>query len=513
MDLGTPDALDALDAGATLQVAAAALRATRAAEAQVLLAAAHWADLHPGREGVRHDGWLERSVQLGGEGTPEVMEFCPAELAIVLQIHPLGCRAKMAEALDLRHRLPHLWALTVQELRVPAWVAGKVARMTRHLTKATAAVIDARIAGDTDDAATLAPSRLLDLVEGMVLAADNATADEERDKALGKRFVTISDHASDPGTTGIYGCLDEAGGQVLEDTITRLAKALKDAGDTDSVDLRRAKALVLMGTPALALQYLLGLGPAADTVTTDTDQPEDRDSEQPGRSAEPPWATKTTQTPTTDLPEGPQTAAGLAALAQVLATIDPAQLAPTVVLFLHLTDHTLFTQDHGVARFEGVGPITRNHLIDLLGHTNITVKPLLIPTEHRPADSYEYTGNLKEAVLALHPRDIYPYAVGATRNFDIDHTDPYHDTGPPDQTRVGNAGPMNRHHHRIKTHGPITVKQPTMGTYIWRTPHRHYRMTNNTGTHEISPKHGDTLYGPSTMEAHLTLTLINYSES
>ena len=470
-----------LDAAATLDVAAATLRASRAADAEVLKLAAHWADLHPGVGKVRDEhGWVEHPVQLGGEGTPEVMEFCPAELAVMLQIHPLGCRSLIGEALDLRHRLPHLWALTVQELRVPDWVARKIARMTRHLTPATAAVIDARIASDTDDAATLPPSRLLDLVAGLVLAADNAGADDERADGLSKRFLNISDHKSDPGTTGVYGCVDEAGGKVLEETITRLAQALADAGDTDPLDLRRAKALVLLATPILALQYHLGLIPAAP-------------SEDPAEPS-----------------EDPADPADLAALAAVLATIDPARLAPTVVLYLHLTDHTLFTQQDGVARFEGVGPITRNHLIDLLGHTNVVVKPVHLPAEHRAADSYEYTGNLREAVLLLHPRDIYPYAVGATRNFtiDVDHTEEYDDTGPPGQTSVGNAGPMTRHHHRIKTHGPMSVKQPKTGTYVWRTPHRHYRMTNHTGTHHVTREHGDAIYGPSRMEATLTTHLI-----
>jgi len=479
-----------LDTAATLDVAAAALRATRAADAQVLQIAAHWADLHPGVGPVRDEhGWVEHPVQLGGEGTPEVMEFCTAELALMLEIHPLGCRALLAGVLDLRHRMRHLWAMTVEDLRVPDWVALKIARTTRHLTKATAAVIDARIAGDTDDAATLSPARLFDLVEGMVLAADNKSADEDRDKGLGKRFVNISDHKSDPGTTGVYGCVDDAGGMALEETITRLAKALADAGHTDSVDVLRAKALVLLATPVLALQYLLGLVPAH---SSDSAKPDAEPESQPSPAAD------------------PSDPAELAELAAVLAAIDPAKLAPTVVPYLHLTDHTLFTQEDGVARFEGVGPITRDHLIDLLGHTNVVVKPVHLPAEHRAADSYEYTGNLREAVLLLHPRDIYPYAVGATRNFDIDidHTDEYDDTGPPGQTSVGNAGPMKRHHHRIKTHGPMSVKQPRLGTYVWRTPHRHYRMTNHTGTHEVRPEHGDSIYGPSRMEATLTTLLV-----
>ena len=100
--------------------------------------------------------------------------------------------------------------------------------------------------------------------------------------------------------------------------------------------------------------------------------------------------------------------------------------------------------------------------------------------------------------------------MGASRTFDIDHTEGYDDTGPPGQTSVGNAGPLSRHHHRIKTHGPMDVKQPRLGTYVWRTPHRHYRMTNNTGTHQVSQENGDAIYGTSAMEAALATILITH---
>lgn len=467
-----------LDPAVTLVSAERALRAQREAEAQVLGLAAHWADLHPD-VGIRVDeeGFRERPVRLGGAGTPKVMEFAPAELALVLELHPLGARSLTADALDLRHRLPHLWAL-VHRCMTPVWVARKVAKMTRDLTPAEVAVIDARIAGDTEDAVTLPPSRLLGLVEAMVLAAQAAQEDEERDDAMAQRFVTVSAHKSRRGTTGVYGCVDDAGGRLLEDTITRLAGALADAGDTDRADVRRAKALVLLGTPALALRFLLGVGPVpgdGDDLPTDESESDE------------------------------------AVLARLLASVPVEKLAPSVVLYLHLSDRTLFSADpasDGPVRWEGVGPITRTHLLDLLDHANVTVRPVWLPAEHRPSDAYEYSGRLREAVVLTVPVDCYPYAVAPSRGLDVDHTIAYDPDGPPGQTSLANAGPMTRHHHRLKTHGRMRVRQPRPGTYVWRTPHRHHRMTNRSGTHRIKPLIGEAIHGPSAMEAALASLLV-----
>src|SRR3546814_16867924 len=76
---------------------------------------------------------------------------------------------------------------------------------------------------------------------------------------------------------------------------------------------------------------------------------------------------------------------------------------------------------------------------------------------------------------------------------DIDHTVAYRRdrAGRPDgpgQTSLDNAGPMTRHHHRIKTSGPVRVRQPLPGTYIWRTLNDRYRITNNTGTPQPDPR-------------------------
>ena len=366
-------------ADATLAAVERGLRVKRAADARLLELAAHWADQHPeaALQGTGDRG-SERAVRLGGEGTPLVCEFAPAELGVSLEIHPLAARNLIADALDLRHRLPGLWDLVVEQLAMPDWVARKVAALTRALSWAQVAEVDTRLA---EVAASLPPSRLLRLVEAMVLAADDEEADAARDAARQGRFVTLN-QATVHGTKGLYAKLDVADAIRLDAEVDRLARILATRGDRSALDVRRSQALGLLANPAAALRLI------AET------EPEALDAD----------------------------------LVDFLKTVDPKRLRPRVDLVIHVTESDFTKDAHGVARFENGGPITLAHAREILGHAHVTIRPVIDLAHQLPTDAYEFTGSLRESVLLRTPADCFPYAVSTSRRMQIDHTTPYAQT-------------------------------------------------------------------------------------
>ncbi|MFP5252668.1 MAG: hypothetical protein ACLGH4_02605, partial [Actinomycetes bacterium] len=125
--------------GAADAVADARARLLRV-EADRLVLAVHWADLHS-QDAADPDGdggagrvlsGSERFRLVGGEGTPQVGEFAVAELAVQMQVSLAAGASMMADGLDLRHRLPLLWT-AVLEGTVEAWKARKIAARLRSV--------------------------------------------------------------------------------------------------------------------------------------------------------------------------------------------------------------------------------------------------------------------------------------------------------------------------------------------------------------------------------------------
>lgn len=437
------------------------LKTKRAADARILVLAVHWADLHPAELLTRDDQrpGAERAMRLGGEGTPLVCEFAPAELGVSLELHAHSARSLMADALDLRHRLPLLWGAVVEALALPDWVARKIASLTRPLSTAQVTEVDLRLA---EVATSLPPSRLLRLVEAMVLAADEG-ADAERERQLRTRFVTVN-QSSELGTKGLYARLETADAIRLDAEVDRLARILAARGETAGLDERRAMALGLLARPAAALRLVAEAEPEAISPT-DVD------------------------------------------LATAVRAIDPARLLPRTELVIHVTESDFTRDAEGVARFEGDGPITLAHARAVLGHSHVSIRPVIDLAHQLPSDAYEFTGTLREAVFLRTPADCFPYAVSTSRRQQVDHTDPYRPDGPPGQTRADNGGPMVQRHHRIATHGRWRRAQVRPGVFLWRTPHGRFRLTDHTGTHALDPLVGRALLDGGAAERRLALLI------
>jgi len=163
-------------------------------------------------------------------------------------------------------------------------------------------------------------------------------------------------------------------------------------------------------------------------------------------------------------------------------TADPADLLPQVVLYVHAYRGA---EPTGIVRVEGVGPVTETWLRDTLGpHARLTVKPVIDLEGQAPVDAYEIPDRHRQAVHLMTPADTFPFASSSSRSTQIDHTVAY-DHGADDgagQSRIGNYGPMTPFHHRIKTFGRWTVRQPFPGVFLWRDPHGALFLVDHTGT-------------------------------
>jgi hypothetical protein len=180
-------------------------------------------------------------------------------------------------------------------------------------------------------------------------------------------------------------------------------------------------------------------------------------------------------------------------------------------------------------RWEDEGPVTEQFVHDHLRPLHAyRIQPVIDLPGMAPADAYELPDRYRQAVRLVNPADCFPFAatlpprpVPGTpdHDADIDHNRPYHHPDKPDepdtdaagagaatlappatgrtgQSALDNLGRLGRFHHRIKTHGSWTVRQPFAGIFLWRDPHGQIYLSDHTGTHRITGPGSDA--GPAT---------------
>lgn len=426
----------------------------RQRECEVLVLAAGWADVHdidtaaPGYQPL-----VERAASYGGDGCPDVSEYAVHELGALRGTSSGTAEQLLADALDLRHRHPRLW-VRVRRGEVHAWQAVRVARACHTLGRDAAALVDLAVTGHLGQ---LPWGRFVRVLQAAVLQADPAQAEARADEARRARGVWAFD--AEDGIKTLVAKAAAGDVTILMATVNRLADVLAQDGDPDTADVRRAKALALLADPARALQLLVAHRHDDDPAETERASDDEPDPDEEHRSLH------------LDLPDGVAPAAAV---------------KPGVVLHLHLSGAAVVA-GHGVVRPEHDGPTTLGALRAWLAETGcpVTVRPVLDPADLVAVDAYETPLLMREALLARHPAEVFPFGAAVRRTLDLDHSVPYRPPdrgGPPGQTGLHNLGPLARGHHRAVTHGGWRRRQPEPGTYVFRSPTGHVFVVTNQGT-------------------------------
>lgn len=180
----------------------------------------------PGPGGRRRWCGEDRLVEIGGDGTPLVQELCIPELAVARRVHTLSLRAAMADALDLRHRLPRTWEVLGSGECEP-WLARRVASLSRRLDQFQVRIVDDAVA---EAIAGESPARVLELTQAKVIEADPRAHAERLAVELRKRYVGCS-RIDEHGLRTVIARVEAGPAEFVDDLVDRVALALDQRRD------------------------------------------------------------------------------------------------------------------------------------------------------------------------------------------------------------------------------------------------------------------------------------------
>ena len=396
-----------------------------------------WDDIH---NLGKYDEYRRRFVRLVDDGVLLVDEALPLEIAVARQTSVMSASWLLRDIVNLTERHPFTWQ-AIQELRVPVWQAQRVAStcMSFGLTAEETRTVDEHI---QPSLGRLGIQRVVNVVKATVVKVAPDAAARKALNAQSRRCVNTYPCVNDTATSYLEATLDTADAVFFDATVDRVADVLADRGDTRDKDHRRATAVGILATPALALS-MLGVHTRRGMVPDQPDPP---------------------------IPTPKQVRGSL----------------PVARVYVHLSGDALM-RGEGVARVERLGPVRVQDLARVVGHARIRVTPVLHLGDSDPGtDRYEIPESLREHVLARDGFEAFPYSSREARHLDLDHVDPFV-PGREGQTRASNLAPLSRRSHRVKTHAGWILEQPEPGVFYWRTGMGQILRVGPDGTTDLTP--------------------------
>jgi len=370
-----------LDPAGVLDLARENEREIRERELLRLELAYQWAVLHPATvdTGVETPGGpaldvLDVDESLGGEGTPAVAAFTPEALAGALDISPSSAAGLIADALDLRHRLPGLLA-RVRSLELPAWRARRVAQQTRRRPGAGARWVDDQLAARTGAGPVIVDR----LVAQAIARFDPEEHAKREDQGKASWDVGISHPAPTDfaGTSDLTARGDTLALQQIYDLVCAIAHQLFLDGDADPLGARKAKALGLIAA--------LLSGAASGQAALD--------------------------------------------LQAVLGTASQPKRSGKVKVFVHVDAADLDLDDQGGSAFatgevERLGAATLAKIRAWVGHRQVIIRPVLNMQRGDAVDVHDPPPWMRELVFLRDRHCVFPGCTRDARSCDLDHITP-----------------------------------------------------------------------------------------
>ncbi|GAA2142231.1 hypothetical protein GCM10009844_13170 [Nocardioides koreensis] len=436
--MGQPVVVEDLDPDRLLAVLEEKKIAAREVDRSKLRLAAQWCVLHPATADTGVATWagdalpgvLNADESLGGEGTPAVSAFAPEPVAAALGVSTMTGMKLIAGALDLQHRLPRIWRL-VEDLAVDPWKARQVAQATHPLSREAAGYVDQMLAPRLASCGFAA----IQTAVAMAIAKYHPELLEQREKQGRKGWHVTLRHPA-PGDVDGTSYLDVAGDTLdltaVHDLVCDQAAALKALGDTDELEIRKAKALGVIAAQqaTLDLAALTGEGTPVG----------ERDGETVAE---------------------PHTVATPVRRRQTILYVH-ASLAD--LLHLNTTLEDAGDNHPAVGGVEKLGPATLAKIRAWLNHSeDVVIRPVLDLNRCPAVDGHDPSEEIREIVILRDGHCIFPWCAVDARHTDLDHIEPYvppDEGGPPGQTNPHNLGcPLVRTRPtvRLAVHGRRAV--------------------------------------------------------